>query len=133
MDRLFDVNHRATAAAAVDVARQDLAAVAEGEALRDDAIARADEHAKVLWKGEALEALFTVARTRSELTGDDVWTVLEMRQVPGPHEPRALGAIFQAAHRFEWIEPTDRYVQGRRPLDHRGPKRVWRSRIWTGP
>lgn len=95
----------------------------------EEAIDRVRRHAEREWVEQALEAIKFLAENFKELTGDAVWLLLQLRDVDGPHEPRAMGAVFRQAGKAGWITPTDRYVPGVRPIDHRAPKRVWRSNL----
>lgn len=105
--------------------------VSDGTAEREEAIARADEHADPDWKEIAYRAIVWLARVYSEFTTDDVWDAM-VRWYPQAttHEPRALGAIMRKAARNGVIEKTDRVRESIRPVCHRNPKAVWRSRVY---
>lgn len=96
--------------------------LADGEVARDDAIAQASEHAAEEWKTAARNAIRAIASTQPELTGDDLW-----RLVDKPAEPRASGAIFRWAAAEGLIAPTDRFVPTTQATSHASPSRVWRS------
>jgi hypothetical protein len=91
-----------------------------GRALRDAAIAQADEHAEVEWKLLAERALWAVIQAGEPFTTDDVWERIDV-----PHEPRALGAVMQSAARANLIHKTGDYRQSRRPECHARPVAVW--------
>jgi len=98
-----------------------------GEVLRDDAIARVDEHAALSWKDRALAAVWQCAVRHELFTTDDVWAA-----IPGDattHEPRAIGAIMRNAAARRWIVTTSLTRMSERPECHRRPVRVWRSRV----
>jgi hypothetical protein len=72
----------------------------QAHAERDEAMDRARRGTDPEWAAKAAEAIRDLA-TVEELTGDpftadDVWELLESRQVPAPREPRALGPILRA-------------------------------------
>lgn len=97
-----------------------------GVVLRDEAIKRVDENADVGWKDEARKAVFYLASTRPEFTADDVWGMLDITDAK-THEPRAMGAVMQAAAREGLIVATNRTVQSALSRRHARPVRVWRS------
>jgi len=97
-----------------------------GQQLREQAIARVDEHAPPDWRLEALRAVYDLCRTRSEFTTDAVWGLLDRRGVAPPPEPRAIGAIMRAATRRGWCEATDHTRKSVRAECHRRPVQVWR-------
>lgn len=91
-------------------------------AVRDEAIARVDEHADPDWKCEALNALYAAIHQvgiGADLSTDDVdW--------PGVREPRAHGPIMLAAAREGLIEHTDRVRRSHKTSCHAAPKALWR-------
>lgn len=106
--------------------RQDrIPGLAEGRRERDEALDRL-ETAHEDWIMEAQALLFLVAKHRQYLTADDV-----AEQVARPKEPRAMGAVFRYGKSQGWIEPTNRFEPTARKQGHAGPRRVWRSLIWT--
>jgi len=105
---------------------QTLWDVFAAEAARDEALARVDTHADPDWKQTALDVVHDLARTRDEITTDDVWRVIEQRGV-GTHEHRALGAVMKRAAAEGWIARTDRTRRSERVQRHAGDVRVWRS------
>ncbi|MCL4357705.1 hypothetical protein M1512_02320 [Patescibacteria group bacterium] len=84
-----------------------------------------------IWKAAAAEALITVAKRTFEFTSDEVWHELAMQ---GIHtgENRALGAVMQAGNRSGVIEFSGEYRPTTRPEGHKGPKALWRSKIYVG-
>lgn len=100
---------------------------------RDEAIARADDHAEPAWKKAAAMAIRSMAVERDEITTDDVWEWLYEMAIEAPHEPRALGSMMLRASRDGLISTTDRVRQSRRPECHARPVRVWRSLVVEGP
>ena len=94
---------------------------------RDEAIERVDKHAPATWKYHARRAVVTILYEADGLTADDVWALLDEWQVPRPHEPRAMGAIFVALKKDGVISPTERFVNSKRVSKHAGPTRVWRG------
>lgn len=102
---------------------------AASAAARDDAIERVREAASDVWKAEAFSAVAHVCRMRKEFTTDDVWALLDAREVVGPREPRAMGAIMQRAVRAGLCASTDRTSKSRRVECHRRPMQVWESTV----
>lgn len=102
----------------------------DGSAERDDGIGRAEQHATPTWRLAADLAVHTVATRLPLFTSDDVWRELATAHPDErTHEPRALGAVMLAAVRDGLCEPTPDYRLSTRPVCHRNPKRVYRSRI----
>lgn len=98
----------------------------EGTRRRDEAIARAEQHAVVDWNDEVDRAILRVARRRDLFTTDDIWQ--ELLTAPAwTHEPRAMGAAMRRAERAGWCSPTADWWLSKRPACHRRPLRVWRS------
>lgn len=101
------------------------------EEARDEALARVEAHADPEWKATALAVVEHLARTRDEMTTDDVWHVLDARGVTFTHEPRALGAVMKQAASFGWISRTERTRRSERVVRHAGDVRVWRCLLCT--
>lgn len=103
----------------------------QAERAKQEGINASYNHTTTIWKDAAGEALIAVAKTHREFTSDEVWSYLAQR---GIHtgENRALGAVMQAGGRAGVIEHTDRYRATTRPVGHKGPKAIWRSRIYVG-
>lgn len=97
-----------------------------GEALRDAAIDRVEEHAEPDWLAHAAAAI-RIAAAAGEFTTDDVWRILDERGLDRPRERRAMGAAMRAARRDGVVEPTDRMRPTSRPEGHRNPKRIWKG------
>lgn len=95
--------------------------------VRDEAIARVEDNAEPDWVLEALRAIYRICQTRDTFTTDRVWAILDSRSIPGPHEPKALGAVIRTAQRRGWCRPTPEYTQSVRVECHRRPLRVWQS------
>ncbi len=95
-----------------------------------DAIERVGNHANPDWKAAALESVQLAARRQPTLTTDDVWWLLGWDNPEHTHEPRAMGAIMQAAARAGWIRATPAYQQSVRVACHARPLRVWESLIF---
>ena len=100
-----------------------------GDKLRDEAINRVEEHARVSWKGAALAAVWKLAVSRESLTDDDVWAAIP--EGVTTHEHRALGGTLRAAAGRGWIEVTPVHVKSQRPECHRRPIPIWRSRVYA--
>ena len=97
------------------------------QALRDEGIQRADDHADPDWKDAALEAVHQTALALYEFIVDDVWERLGSR----PAEGRAMGAVMKKAVSEGWIEATNLYKPSVQPQCHANPRRVWRSKVWV--
>lgn len=85
---------------------------------RDEAIARADDHADPEWKDRAYEAVCKVARMRLTFTADDVWDELVDAPV-STHEPSALGPVFLRASKAGLIVKTGEFRLSRHTRRHR--------------
>lgn len=103
-----------------------------GETARDEAVERAKAHADPQFLERAYECVVHVARRQKEFTSDVPVAVLE-ETAPElkPHEPRAWGAVMVKARREKVIAPTDRYQPTTRKQGHRGPRRIWKSLLYT--
>ena len=67
---------------------------------RDEAMARADQHAQPEWKDLARRCIEWLARERRTFTSDDIWDALaEHYPNVQTHEHRALGPILLKATR----------------------------------
>lgn len=96
----------------------------EAERARDEAVDRVERNAPDAWKRRALEAVRYVASRRGEFTTDAVWDL-----VGTPPEPRAMGAVMQAAARSRICAVTDRTHKSVRKECHTRPLAIWRSLI----
>lgn len=101
-----------------------------GQLSLETALAANESHMDSGWYAAALEAVHAVALGQSELTSDDVWD--RLRDVPAPHEPRAIANVMLYARREGWIVATDRTARCRRPSRNATTVRVWRSLIAEG-
>ena len=103
----------------------------EGDRLRDEAVAKVDKNANVVWKLIADYVLKELHERQFKITADDVCFEMEDR-FPDvtTHEPRAFGPVFLRAKSAGLIVPTDRYIKSMRPQGHSRPMRVWLSTHW---
>jgi hypothetical protein len=103
----------------------DIAAASEA---RDAAISRVRAAASPAFLIAATRIVVELARTRDQITTDDVWVELAtIGQTTA--EPRALGAVMREMRAERFIEPTNAYVPSARVACHRRPVRVWRSLV----
>jgi hypothetical protein len=97
-----------------------------------DGMGRADDHADVDWKTAADDALVEAARTRREITTDDVMRLIDPRAET--HDLRALGPVMRRGAQLGLIEPAN--TIGRpcaRGARHASRLMVWRSLIYEAP
>lgn len=104
-----------------------------GESLKADAMARVDEAADEAWKVSADSAIAAVSRQDLVFTTDEVWELLAKMGVARPREPRALGPRMRLAEMSGVIEKVPASQKTLRPIAHRRPLQVWRSKVWNGP
>ena len=92
-----------------------------------EAIGKADSGTDPMWRGNARGRLLQLAKTRPELTTDDLWEA----GVPQTRENRALGPIMLWGRRIGIITPTNN-VQASRLHERNHGRRitVWRSNIF---
>lgn len=90
------------------------------QSAKQEAIARVASAAPEGWLEDAINAIRHVALSKTFLTSDDVWPLVNV-----PPEPRAMGAAFQEAARRRIIRKTDRVVSSRRQECHNRPVAVW--------
>lgn len=102
----------------------------EGEARKDDGMARAWDHANTDWKAAALAVVQHLARTHTNFTTDAVWAELDALGF-ATREHRAMGAVMRQAAQHNWIVKTDRVVPTMRPMANRRPVAVWQSLALT--
>lgn len=102
-------------------------------AARDFAISVVATHANETYKRRALFAIRLIAQTQIDLTSDDARRLVE-RTWPelGTPNMKVWGPLMNEAKSRGWIAPTDSVRSDDRVACHRRPKRVWRSRIYTG-
>ena len=130
---LFDGMETEARAAARRWSRTDTVDAALGDALRDEAIDRVEQHAAPEFLDVAYTAVRRLAATRATFTTDDVWRLIEEADpAPATHEPRAMGAVMRFAKRDGYVVPLDEWTLSTRPECHRRPVRVWASRIYDG-
>lgn len=89
---------------------------------RDEAIARADEHADEAWKARAEAVVLLLARMRQTFTADDVWAYMTAHHQESTHEPRALGAVITRLAKANKIRKVGYTPSKRR---HAAPIAVW--------
>jgi hypothetical protein len=102
--------------------------VSDGSAERDAAIAQVTENADAEWIEAACAATARLARTRVDLTTDDIWEALDGWR---PREPRAMGAVTRWAKNTGLIAATPDFRRSERAVAHRNPKQVWLSRVFS--
>jgi len=92
-----------------------------------EAIDKVDSGTDPMWRGNARGRLLQLAKTRPELTTDDLWEA----GVPQTRENRALGPIMLWGRRVGIITPTNN-VQASRLHERNHGRRitVWRSNIF---
>ncbi len=100
-----------------------------GRAERDRAIEQVTAHAKVGFIEAGREALERCCFTMETFTTDEIWALIP--EGINPHEPRAMASIMKYAYDNNWAYPLFEYRPSSRPKAHRGPKRVWRSRVYA--
>ena len=97
------------------------------EAVTQEAIDRAEEHANASWMAAAERAARHLASwPHDQFTSDDVWAILEDQPVT-THEPRALGAVFRKLKKEKLIFSTGQYVKSSRLVAHGKPTLVWQG------
>jgi hypothetical protein len=79
------------------------------------------------WREKAAEAVVAVAAQFAEFTTDEVWAALG--EAAGAGDPRAMGAVMEAAAARGAITKTTRHRPSTRPECHRRPVRIWRSLV----
>ena len=99
-----------------------------GAAERDRAIEQVTAHAETDFITAGREALERCCFTMETFTTDEIWAL--MPEGIDNHEPRAMAVIMRFAETNNWAYPLDQYRPSSRPKAHRGPKRVWRSRVY---
>lgn len=107
----------------------DLFSWSAAQAAKDEAVQRVERHARPEWLRCALLAVYDVARYRAEFTTDAVWALLDARDVPPPHEPRAMGPVMKRAVNLGYCAQTDRVRPSVRVVNHGRPIAVYRSLV----
>jgi hypothetical protein len=97
----------------------------EGRRRRDEAMARAEEGADLVWCEHAYAAVANLAVSHTEFCADDVWDLLDAWTIPPPRERRALGPIIMGFVRSGEIVKV-RIDSSRRPSRHVGHVTVYR-------
>lgn len=99
----------------------------QGDLLAELAIADVEASAHDDWLAAARLAVQELVRIGRDFTTDDVWERLTAREVPPPHEPRAMGAVMRWAGRanLATLAPLP-HVKSNRPENHARPIPVWR-------
>jgi hypothetical protein len=92
----------------------------------DDLLDEVREKADRAWKLAAAEAIRQLVAMGDPFTADDVWAMIEPLGVC-THEPRAMGAVFNAAARDGLITSDGIYRRSCRRENHRRMVRVWRG------
>jgi len=93
-----------------------------GAKLREDAIARVDEHNE-RWVDDAeRQAEVALRGMAGTFTTDELWALLECG---APREPRAMGALMRRLKGRGLVELTGRYRLSKMPACHRRPKAEW--------
>ena len=105
--------------------------ISEAQRKRDEAVASVTANATPGFRAQLIDAVKTVATTRSRFTVDDVWVHLETTNiayalVPAtiPGDRRALGGIMRILEKEGVIRQTGYYRPS--PRRHMTPQRVWR-------
>jgi len=103
----------------------------QAERKKQEGINASYNRTSTIWKEAAAEALIAVAKANYQFTSDKVWEYLASI---GVHtgDNRALGAVMQAGRRSGVIEFTGSYRPTIRPVGHKSPKAIWRSKIYVG-
>ncbi len=75
-----------------------------------------------------LRGIWAVSQRKSMFTVEDVREYLEWYGSPSPVHPNGWGALFSAAAKKGWIEPTGRYVKSTRAPRNGGRVMEWRRK-----
>jgi hypothetical protein len=85
------------------------------------------------WRPWAEIALYNAAVSGETLTSDEVWRMLQGKEIPPPDEPRAMGAVMIAGAKRGWVTKTEQFVVADNPATNRNhgrPSRVYRSLVY---
>ncbi len=97
-----------------------------------EGMARADEHARAEWKRVIDGLILNVALEQQEFTVDDI--VERFEKLPFPPRTHRLCAIGprmkEVAKTLRYMEATDRFTRGARPISHGNLHRIWRSLVY---
>ena len=100
--------------------------LAEIRRLTDDALARGLEHSVAEWRMMALEALYSVARTKERFTVNDVRPIVDASPIK-THDKRAMGGVIAMGRKLGWIEATGEAIPSK--VGHMVPIQIWKSKI----
>lgn len=93
---------------------------------------QADRHAKAEWKRVVDGLILNVALEMQEFTVDEV--VERFERLPYPPRTHRLCAIGprmkEVSKTLKYMEPTDRFTRGTRPVSHGNLHRIWRSLVY---
>lgn len=103
----------------------------QAERKKQEGINASYHNTTTIWKEAAGEALIAVAKAHYEFTTDEIWMHLARLGIH-TSENRAIGAVIQGAIRSGVIEHTGTYRPTGRPVSHKRPQAVWRSKIYVG-
>ena len=107
---------------------------AEAIAARDRAMEQVVQNADAEWWTAALQCVTDVALRKTFFTTDDVWDVIDQQPALWQGlERRAMGPLMRRACREMLCQPTLEYQNGRRPVAHCRPIRVYVSLIEPAP
>lgn len=98
-----------------------------GVQLAEQGMATAIANAGKTWQEIATDSVLTVARLNMTFTADDVWAWIESHSLPQPPNKAALGSVFKALSRDQFIRATGEWRNSARPETHTRPLRVWRA------
>lgn len=103
----------------------------DARAMRDDAIARAEQHADAetpTWASRARDYALGFAQQHAAFTAEDLRAAADADGFPAPPDSRAWGGALAWLSRTGAIE-ADGFVEAVNPKAHCCPKRRWRSRV----
>ena len=102
----------------------------ESAHLRDEGIARAEEHADHSYKLALRHCIDRCARDLPEFTMDEVMILMKAWfPTVSTHEPRVAGAVVRAAIRDGVISLTDRTRRTIQSQSHRRPMSIYASNL----
>lgn len=92
---------------------------------KHEAIDEVEKNANSVWLHTAQSVVEKLARTKSVFSSDDVWQELDRMQMPRPHEPSAMGAVFRNCARNKICRKTGRYFPSKQPTNHQRDIAEW--------
>ena len=105
--------------------------ISQGLKLKEQGIARADANAKAQWKEQADLAIRDTCLAMHYFTSDDVWALLNQRNIPTPKQlgfdPRAYAGRMRAAVTQGHCQYTGYSVLSHRPTLHAADIKVYKS------